>query len=335
METNLIYDYLIENIPDGRCQGGGTEFVMPSLYMDHDPKRHMSVNIDTGLWQCFKTKEKGNFAKLYAENEGISYQAAYSRITFNNIELGNLWGDPSWEPTPVGISGANLDTSNFEALSSESDMEDPLVSEALRVLYTRNLFPEYEGEYYIAREGKYKGRLVIPYVDEYGEMYFFQARALGDQFPKYLNPGREEGVKSSDILYPFSYDTDKFESVYVTEGPLDAKTLQRCGFNATCTNGSNVSMAQATQLKESGLKIVMAYDSDEAGQLGTAKFLQNRKYHQIKELYVVTPKLGEDWNSLYIRHGANIIIDTINYDTKKFNEFSVLKQKASKLFSKL
>lgn len=332
IDSGFIYDYLIETFPDGTVAAGGNEFVMPSVFLDYDPKKHMSVNIESGLWQCFKSKQQGNFVKLFAHAEGISPQAAYSKLIFRNIESGNLWEEK--KPVPVSVVEGGFDTSDFEPLTPESDLSDPLVRQALTVLYERGLFPQRDDEYYVARKGKYAGRLILPYKDEYGELYFFQARALShDQFPKYLNPGRNEGVRASDILFPFSYDTDRFQYLYVTEGPSDALTLQRCGFNATCTNGSHVSMAQAEQLKESGMKIIMAFDSDEAGKAGVEKFNKDRRMYRIPELYTVSPPPGMDWNSMYTQKGEVFLIDHITYEHTELDDFTILKQKLEDLFS--
>jgi len=322
---NFIQDYLEEHF-DGRMSGNGQEFVMPSLFVEDDYKRHMSVNVDSGLWQCFKSKKTGNFIELYAHNEGISKRAAYSRIIFKKIERGEIWDDER-DIVPEGVAAGSFDTSSFEPITPHSNVKDPVVAQALSVLYRRGLFPEVEGEYYIAREGPYNGRLIFPYKDELGEIYFFQARALSEEdYPKYLNPGREEGVKSSDILYPFSYDTDEFEYLYVTEGPTDAKSLQRFGLNATCTNGSNVSAAQAHQLKESGMKIVIAYDADSPGIKGRNKFFRDRKFHQIDELYYVEPP-SLDWNALWSK---KLLMNHMVVPTK-WDPFQQLKDKVSRL----
>ena len=46
----------------------------------------MSINMDTGLWQCFKTGKKGNFISLYSYLENITYFDALVRITTRNLE---------------------------------------------------------------------------------------------------------------------------------------------------------------------------------------------------------------------------------------------------------
>ena len=50
-----------------RLSSDDIELVVPSLFVDNDYKRHMSINLVTGLWRCFKSGESGNFAQLYSK----------------------------------------------------------------------------------------------------------------------------------------------------------------------------------------------------------------------------------------------------------------------------
>ena len=54
--------------------------IIPSIFLENDPNRHMSINLDTGLWQCFKSGEKGNFIHLFAKLESLTYKLAYQKF---------------------------------------------------------------------------------------------------------------------------------------------------------------------------------------------------------------------------------------------------------------
>ena len=70
-------EYLLENFNQvGRLSANGREFVMPSIFVLNDYKCHFSINVDSGLWQDFKTGETGNFAKFLTIVENISYERA-------------------------------------------------------------------------------------------------------------------------------------------------------------------------------------------------------------------------------------------------------------------
>ena len=278
--------------------------IIPSVFIDNDYKRHMSINLETGLWQCFKTGNTGNFIKLYSLLEGISYRAAESKLLFQGLEAGrlDLWEDHSTEKPTYERQVHKLDVSGFIPVNIDSyDSDNQLVIRAWKFLMDRKLFnlTEYEEEpYYVSTEGKYRGRLIIPFKDYDGEIFFFQARSLMNSVaPKYLNPSSENGVKSSNILYPFDFDR---EHLCICEGPADAISLNLNGLNATCTVGSTISHVQMQTLREFEGRIILAYDNDEAGQRGIEKFESLRKKYMMPTFSVCTPPFNyKDWNEAH------------------------------------
>ena len=318
LSNEFLTEYIQDNIPNGRLQSGGREWVAPSPFLINDHKRHFSINTVSGLWQCFKTGQQGNFIDIYSHIEGISKRRAYSILTFKSLEESPNGIPVSYQENITDTTAVDLlDITDFEPLTSESDLTDPLIRDAFRYLDTRKIFPEEDAEYYICREGKYAERLIIPYRDEDGEIYYFQARALRDQQPKYLNPGIDEGVRSQNVLYPF----DSTKEVIVTEGPIDAISLIRCGLNATCTNGSNVSEVQAMQLKESP-KIIMGYDNDDAGKRGVEKFDETRKRLRMFAFGLYTlPASYKDWNDFLCKAGSKAIVEYVSKGKYSYDSF--------------
>jgi DNA primase len=136
----------------------------------------------------------------------------------------------------------------------------------------------------------------VPYVKN-TTPYYFQARKLSVNGIKYINPTKEHhGVKSSEILYPF----DKRKNyVVITEGPIDALTLQLNGVNATSTQGCHISYAQLNMLK--GKKLIFSYDNDEAGREGLMKARKVCLARNFSEIYTCSPPLEyKDWNDFHI-----------------------------------
>lgn len=317
-----ILDYLQKHYPGGRLSGDYTEYTIDSIYQD-DSKRHMSVNTDTGLWQCFKSGERGNFAKLMADTEGITYGKANARIQYE--EYTTIGGQTFVDVSEILEDKLKEVVQDFEPITVNSDTDDPFIKESLIFLHSRNLFPERDGEFYICRRGKYAGRLIIPYIEEDGEWVYFQARALDPyQVPKYLNPGRSSGVLSRNVILPFEVN-DTF-NVYVTEGPLDALTLRRNGFNATCTNGSNPSRSQVEMIYAQGGAVVVAYDNDEAGREGIEKFDKIRKEIRLPSFYIATPDKHKDWNDLHTNVDS-YTFQTIAYRKTPYSDFYKMEQK--------
>ena len=182
-------------------------------------------------------------------------------------------------------------------------------------MYERRLFDLERNDrtYYISTKGKYAGRLIIPFVEN-SEIFYFQARSLGDQKPKYLNP-TDDWPRPSHILYPFDEEADH---LVVCEGPLDAISLQIQGVNATCTMGCSVSEYQVEALKEFEGKLIIGYDNDDAGKRGVAKFDYLRRIKRMADLHICHPPSEvKDWNDAHMR--GRDLCGFVDYHTKSYD----------------
>ena len=297
ISSDIIKDYLREKFSD--YTETNAEFVVNSLFCD-DFKRHMSINADTGLWQCFKTKEKGNFIHLVSAVEGISYGEAsvlIQRKLFDTPEMLFQVTNPVTEKQAILNTGKSIhdELKNFKKLTKASVVSDSLTERlAFRFAVTRKLDPF---KLYVGVTGKYANRIIIPFEDSQG-VFYFQARKLTGYGMKYLNPSFEEyGVRASEILYPFQKDEPY---ILVTEGPIDALSLQNIGINATSTQGSIFSQNQLKEL--SGKKMILAYDNDQAGDYGIRGARRLIKSKNLPEPYIVRPpRQFKDWNEFIIQ----------------------------------
>jgi DNA primase len=304
ISSEYIRDYLLKKFESKyKLISGDTELTIPSVFLQHDPKRHMSVNLDSGLWQCFKTGEKGNFLHLYCKLENLSYKEGYKRFLieefFNEGTVRNDYQKKVvQEPLPV----------NFQLI--DPSLVEVVNSSAYLFLLNRKIY-DY-GKFYYCKEGQYAGRLIIPYNNHTG-MFFFQARALFGQEPKYLN---FRGIKSSTILYPFQYDSKA--PLYICEGAIDAISLQLAGFNATTTISCHASRIQLEQLRYYQGPIVVAYDNDRAGNDGLRGFeLLRRKVRMQSINYCFPPAKYKDWNEALQKDPQSLADSALNI--KKFN----------------
>lgn len=286
-----------------RLSSDDTELVVPSLFIEDDYKRHMSINLETGLWRCFKSGETGNFVKLYSMLEKCSYREAYEKFVFEDFMARG-----SFSP-PKNLSEFNPNTieSNLDEVEDFELCEDhPLV--ASRILSGFKFF--------LATKGKYEGRLIIPFINRNNKMFYFQARAIGDEMPKYLNC---KNLKSSQVLYPFDYGS--YEPLYITEGVFDCLSLQAVGLNSTTTLSCFTSREQMLQLAQYQGPLVCAFDSDGAGMEGREKFLKLAywaKKDNIKT--VIPPNNRKDWNEILIKDGPDALLES----TKNLTELNYL-----------
>jgi len=298
----LIREFLAKYFGEkGRLMSGGREFTMPSPFTD-DYRHKFSMNLETGLWQDFSAHKKGNFFSFYAFVKGISYKRAEAELTLEEL----VREDSLPEFVEQGAqSYETIDTTGWVPvhIRSVEDNPTPLIEKAWVYLWDRGLFNLEvfeDAPFYVATSGRYEGRLIIPYRDSEGTIYYFQARALSDgQFPKYLNPERQEAPKASEILwdYPHAAGTE----VMVVEGPLDARSLELSQLYATCTQGCSISEEQMRVFREDGIVPVIAYDNDTAGIEGLERADRLRKKMMMPPLKVCPPPPRfKDWNQAWM-----------------------------------
>ena len=267
-----------------------TELVVPSIFVKDDYKRHMSINTETGLWRCFKTGEVGNFLKLYSNLEKCSYREAYEKFVFEDFM--NSYSTPrkfeEFDPDKI--------ESNLEESEHFKVVEDhPLIQSRMLDQF----------KFYIATGGKYRGRLIIPFINRNNKLFYFQGRALGDEKPKYLNC---KNLRSSQVLYPFDYGSQ--EPLYITEGVFDCLSLQAVGLNATTTLSCFTSRDQMLQLSQYRGPLVCAFDSDEAGTKGRKKFMDLAHWIRRDDLLTVVPLHPfKDWNEMLVKKGPDFLKD--------------------------
>lgn len=127
---------------------------------------------------------------------------------------------------------------------------------------------------------RFRNRLMIPIRDERGRVVGFGARALAaEDNPKYLNSPQSPVFDKSRLLFGLDFAARAIrdtETVVIVEGYLDAIQAQQAGY-------ANVVAQMGTALTETQLKlvaprmakkIILALDSDAAGQNATRRSLE-------------------------------------------------------------
>ena len=288
-DTSFIRKYCLSKFQSNyRLASDDVELVVPSLFIDNDYKRHMSINLETGLWRCFKSGETGNFVKLYALIEKCSFQEAYEKFVFEDFLAGR---DSKYRKPTDAIDPHKIKTSLDEAEHFEEIETHPLIESRMLQGF----------RFMMAKGGKYKGRLIIPFINTRNKLFYFQGRALNGEMPKYLNC---KDLKSSQVLYPFDYTS--YDPLYVTEGVFDCLSLQAVGLNATTTLSCFTSREQMVQLSQYQGPIVCAFDSDDAGMEGRYKFLKLAQWIGREDILTVIPPVGsKDWNEILVKEGPD------------------------------
>lgn len=119
----------------------------------------------------------------------------------------------------------------------------------------------------------FRGRVMFPIIDVSGNVIAFGGRVLDDSKPKYLNTSDTPAFKKSKNLFALNFAKKYCENGFILcEGYMDVIALHAAGFqNAIATLGTAITAEQARILKKYADKVIITYDSDEAGQKATAR----------------------------------------------------------------
>lgn len=115
---------------------------------------------------------------------------------------------------------------------------------------------------------KFRGRVMFPIFDIRGNVIAFGGRTIFDDKAKYINSNGSVIYNKSQTLFAFNYAKDsKREEFLLMEGNVDVISLHQAGFdNATASLGTAFTREQALLIKRYKNKVILCYDSDEAGQ---------------------------------------------------------------------
>lgn len=147
-------------------------------------------------------------------------------------------------------------------LSSTNSLFTDAVSYCISRKIPKNIW---EG-FFIAVDGKYKNRMIIPFYNK-ENVFYWQGRSLRDQIPKYLN----RKVNKENAIYNY-YNIDKTKPVIILEGPIDSMFVE----NGVATLGLQLSSTMKDMLKD--CKRYWICDNDEPGKKYSKKYLKSGDY---------------------------------------------------------
>lgn len=114
----------------------------------------------------------------------------------------------------------------------------------------------------------FRNRLMFPVIDVRGSVIGFSGRILGEGEPKYLNsPDTLVFSKSRNLFALNLSKKSKSGMLILAEGNVDVVTLHGAGFDcAVASLGTALTQDQVRLMSRYTDKVVLAYDSDEAGR---------------------------------------------------------------------
>ncbi len=123
---------------------------------------------------------------------------------------------------------------------------------------------------------RFRNRLMFPIIDVRKNVIGFGGRVLGDGIPKYLNSPETAAFNKSYNLFGLNFAKSTKESYLIlVEGYLDVISLHQNGVtSAVATLGTALTPEQARIIRRNKPEVVIAYDSDEAGQKATKRAIE-------------------------------------------------------------
>ena len=215
----------------------------------HDDSRDScSINIEKGVWICFRGCGQGSLRSFVKRILNISWEEVDAYLRKQEVEI-------------------NLDI--FDDMMAEVN-EDYMPEIALD--YNKERVPNWIFERGFSPETLINwecgidtwNNLVIPIRDDKNRLVGSVSRRMNME-PKYMY---SKGLKKSKLLFGV-HKIEKCPFVCITEGTLDAMWLEQNGYPAVAILGAHLSNAQQELLVQLPTdELVLCLDNDEAGQIG-------------------------------------------------------------------
>lgn len=123
----------------------------------------------------------------------------------------------------------------------------------------------------------FRARVMFPIIDTRANVIGFGGRGIApEQIPKYINTSDTPVFKKSRNLFAFQLaKSSPRRDILVCEGYMDVISMHQAGFdNAVASLGTALTPEQTRLISQYTHEVVLAYDSDAAGQKATQKAIE-------------------------------------------------------------
>lgn len=267
-----------------------------------------------GVYHCWKTDEKGTLISLVMKVDQCSYEEAKSILKIS-----------------TSISLADLEKKLKEFYASKrkpkSTISLPPYTHLINSLPDGSIFKQKAKSYldsrkipydnlFVAVQGKYCNRIVIPWYDRYKNLVYYNTRHLDSK--KYSFPPKEIASKGDHLYFP---QYPKGNKVYLTEGEFDAISLHLCGLNSVAAGGKTLTNTQIEILLP--YQVALSLDNDQRGKEAVQALIPIMLSFGIK-LSLIRPAQGyKDWNEMWIKHNKEDILQYIKDKEKPIDSLSL------------
>ena len=157
---------------------------------------------------------------------------------------------------------------------------------------------------------RFRDRVIFPIFNTHNQVAGFGGRVLDDSLPKYLNSPETPLYSKSRSLYglfqakPFCRQTGE---VFIAEGYMDLISLHLHGIqNSVATLGTAMTEDHIRLLKGVSQKIILVYDSDQAGIKAAQRCIELFKaHHQLEDIRILVLPEGHDPDTYLAQFGPD------------------------------
>ncbi len=276
------------------------------FHNDHNPS--FTVSPDKQLFYCFGCKEGGDVIKFLMKIEHLSYREALAQLGRRvGIEIDEA-GDETSGGIREFYKVNDLVTKYFHYILTETTYgkvpRDYLAKRGIKkdTIDTFKLgyaiaswnalqkFLEKKGVSLETQEmlgliindketgktyDRFRDRIIFPIIDITGHTLGFGGRVLDDSLPKYINTPETPVFRKGHILYGLYQTRDeimKKDQAIIVEGYMDCISLYQAGIkNVVASMGTAFTREQGLALKRIARDIVIAFDTDTAGDLAVIR----------------------------------------------------------------
>ena len=175
---------------------------------------------------------------------------------------------------------------------------------------------------------RFRNRLMFPIIDIRKNIIGFGGRVLDDSKPKYLNSPETAAFNKSYNLFGLNIaKNSKEDFLILVEGYMDVIQLHQHGIDsAIATLGTALTPEQARIIKRHKAEVIIAYDSDEAGQKATQRAIEllNEEGLRVRVLTMAESKDPDE----YIKTNGVGAFRKLITDSQEQIEYKIKKLKA-------
>ncbi len=159
----------------------------------------------------------------------------------------------------------------------------------------------------------FRNRAMIPIIDVRGNVVAFGGRVLDDSKPKYINTSDTLVYKKGSGVFALNLAKDSGErSLIITEGYMDTIALHQAGFkNTIACLGTALPDEQVNLISRYADEVLLAYDSDEAGQKAVKRAIEAFSKTGVK-VRVLALSGGKDPDEIIKKYGPERFRNIVN-----------------------